>query len=308
MDDIEIRVHTEFTDYREKFYGFTLRQIVFFILMAIIVVSTYIGMKDTLGDDLASWLVCIVALPIAFIGFIPVQGLDAERILPFWYRNYMKFVKPLEYMTEKQILAKKNEMSKKYRYFEDGSVQKLSKKERKEKKKYLKIKKKQEKQLKKQGKVNKRKIDTSSKQETKRNKRTEQKELKLKKRMEQKELKKKQKQDKMLKKAKKKFGIKNETIKTNQSLNDDVLPPFERKDIDADKFIIGTTNSGEEQVEQVPLKQMEEKEMQKDESVKIQEAVKKFEMYQTFKKLKPEATQEEFEEFYIYMMKSGEKE
>lgn len=295
MEDIEIRVHTEFTDYREKFYGFTLRQIIFGIIMFATVISTYFYTKDTLGEDLASWLVIIIALPIAFVGFIPVQGLDAERIVPFWWRNYIKLVKPLEYKTEKEILAEKNEMSKKYKYLEDGTVVKLSKKERKEKKKYLKSKKKELQRIKKEEKK-----QQVSEKKTATSKNTDKKLSKIEKR----ELKKKKKQEKLLKKAQKKFGTSSTSDLVKEEISKEV--PQETKDdtILQDEQL--PKIEVEKEVEQVPPTE-DTKEQQVEDALAIEEALKKFELHETFKKLKPEATEEEFEKFYQFMTKSGEQ-
>lgn len=113
MDEINIMVHEDMGDVSERFYGFTARQWIFGILTALIVVPTYIYGKDYIGEDLASWIVIIVAIPIVFIGFVPIQGLKAEKILPYWWRNYMAFYKPLEYKTEQEILNEKKNGKKK---------------------------------------------------------------------------------------------------------------------------------------------------------------------------------------------------
>lgn len=103
MDRIEPRIHDEIKDYKEKFYNFTLRQWIFGILIIITTVPLYLFLSPKLGSDITGWLVIIVAVPIGFFGFIPIQGLSAEKIVFFWKRNYINFSKPLLYKTEEEL-------------------------------------------------------------------------------------------------------------------------------------------------------------------------------------------------------------
>ena len=114
MDKIEPRIHDEIKDYKEKFYNFTLRQWLFGILVVITTVPTYIFLSPIIGSNLTGWLVIFIALPIGFFGFVPIQGLNAEKIIFYWKRNYIDFAKPLLYKTkEEQELEKDKKKSKK---------------------------------------------------------------------------------------------------------------------------------------------------------------------------------------------------
>ena len=100
----------------EKYYMFTFRQWVGIIITAILVIPLYKYTLPILGDELSSWLVIFVSIPPMAFGFVSIQGLHIEKILPYIQRQYISFGKPLEYKTEKEILeekeAKKNRKKK----------------------------------------------------------------------------------------------------------------------------------------------------------------------------------------------------
>lgn len=112
MDRIEPRIHDEIKDYKEKFYNFTLRQWLFGILLIITIVPLYLFLTPKIGSNLTGWIVIIAAIPIGFFGFIPIQGLNAERIIFYWKRNYNNFAKPILYKTEAELLEEKTNKKK----------------------------------------------------------------------------------------------------------------------------------------------------------------------------------------------------
>lgn len=119
MDQIEIQVFDEIYDYKEKIGIMTFRQWLFSALAVLLVVPTYIVIpKYTfITPDMASYIVILEAGIIGFIGFVKIHNLPAEKIIPYWYRHYLIFGKPIKYMTtkeyQKQQEEKKNKKKKK---------------------------------------------------------------------------------------------------------------------------------------------------------------------------------------------------
>lgn len=147
MDRIEPRIHDEIKDYKEKFYNFTLRQWLFGILIVITTVPIYIFLSPIIGSNLTGWLVIFIAIPIGFFGFVPIQGLNAEKIIFYWKRNYLDFAKPLLYKSKEEQELEKNKKKSKHKKKKSS----IDKKEAKVKKKMEKLKiKEQRKERKKQ--------------------------------------------------------------------------------------------------------------------------------------------------------------
>ena len=127
MDDIRIRTHKELSGVAEKYYGFTFRQWLFLVLTGIITVPTYLYLTPILGDEISSWIVIIMGLPLMLCGFLTLQGMTADRLLPFLKRHYLDFGKPLEYKTEKELLAEKEAKKNKGKKQKEESVQTIEK-------------------------------------------------------------------------------------------------------------------------------------------------------------------------------------
>lgn len=104
MEQLEVVIFDEVDDYKEKIKGLTFRQWMFCAVALIIVIPTYIFVPKYLGisQDITSYIVMVEAAIIGFFGFIKIHNLDAEQIVPYWYRHYIIYNKPIKYVTDKQ--------------------------------------------------------------------------------------------------------------------------------------------------------------------------------------------------------------
>lgn len=142
MDNIEITVFDEIKDYKEKIYFFNFRQWIFAILIIIAVVPTYLILKEKIGEEATSYIVIVIAGVLGFIGFVKIHELPAEKIMPFWFRHYLLFAKPIHYMTDSEYELqhqKKNKHKTKSTKTDNSKTTKAEIREMKKKQKQAKI-------------------------------------------------------------------------------------------------------------------------------------------------------------------------
>lgn len=167
MDELEITVFDEIKDYKEKIYFFNFRQWVFAILIAGIVIPTYLILKDKIGEEPTSYIIIAIAGILGFIGFVKIHELPAEKILPYWFRHYFIFAKPIHYMTDSEFEKLHQKKGKKNTGLSKEEIKKnkLEIKEMKKKQKQEKILEKARKKYK----VNEPKVENKEETEIKNN-------------------------------------------------------------------------------------------------------------------------------------------
>lgn len=142
MDNIEITVFDEINDYKEKIYFLNFRQWAFSILIAGIVIPTYLLLKDKIGEEITSYIVIAIAGVLGFIGFVKIHELPAEKILPYWFRHYFLFAKPIKYITDAEyelLHQKKNKRENKKKKVKVENTKRSEMKELKKQKKQEKL-------------------------------------------------------------------------------------------------------------------------------------------------------------------------
>jgi len=90
---IEIKVPKEITEYKTKFmFGLTVRQFISLIAALVICVPLYVFGKDFMPEDLVSWLIMLIGIPVLAFGFFKFHGMTFEQFLLLIFRQ--KFVEP----------------------------------------------------------------------------------------------------------------------------------------------------------------------------------------------------------------------
>lgn len=98
---IEIKIPKEIRHYKEKLaFGLTVRQLIAITLALSINIPLYIVGKDVLGDELMSWIVIIIAVPLAMIGWFDYNGLNFEQFLIALFQSEILYPKKRIYKSE----------------------------------------------------------------------------------------------------------------------------------------------------------------------------------------------------------------
>lgn len=85
---IEIKIPKEINEYKEKFlFGLTVRQFVSVAVALVICVPSFIFGKNVLGEDLMSWIIILIAVPIFGYGFFNFNGMPFEQFVIVLYRQ-----------------------------------------------------------------------------------------------------------------------------------------------------------------------------------------------------------------------------
>ncbi len=123
---IEIKIPKEIRHYKEKLvFGLTVRQALCTFVMLLINVPTYIYGRQFLNEELISWIVLILAIPMALIGFFKYNNMNFESFILAFLRSEVIYPKKRIYETdnvfenikdflqEEEISIKKVDRSKK---------------------------------------------------------------------------------------------------------------------------------------------------------------------------------------------------
>jgi len=77
---LEVKIHKEITEYREKIiFGLSIRQLICVTIAALLCIATFWAVKPFIGKDLAGYLVLIEAAPIMGVGFLRINGFTFEQ-------------------------------------------------------------------------------------------------------------------------------------------------------------------------------------------------------------------------------------
>ena len=98
---IEIKIPKEIRHYKEKLvFGLTVRQALCTFVMLLINVPTYIYGRQFLNEELISWIVLILAIPMALIGFFKYNNMNFESFILAFLRSEVIYPKKRIYETD----------------------------------------------------------------------------------------------------------------------------------------------------------------------------------------------------------------
>lgn len=127
---IAVRIPKEIREYKEKvFLGLTGRQIIASFFVFLVCVPTYIWGQKYIGEEAASWVIMIVAVPGVAIGFIKKNGMPFEKYMWVILRERILFPQKTYFKSDNFFRKAQEEAEKEDR---DGISQKQWKKYKQE--------------------------------------------------------------------------------------------------------------------------------------------------------------------------------
>jgi PrgI family protein len=97
---IEVRIPKEIREYKTKyFFNLTLRQSLSTLIALLVCVPLYFFGKTYINEDLLSWLIILIAMPLCLIGFFSFNQMTFEKFVLVWFRmQWNKQKRPYQYL------------------------------------------------------------------------------------------------------------------------------------------------------------------------------------------------------------------
>ena len=107
---IAVRIPEEIKKYKEKIaFGLTSRQLVSSIIALAVCVPLYWFGRSYIPEDVLSWLIILIALPLLAIGFFHFNGMPFEKFIVAWLKFEILFPRKRKFKTENAFRAWQNE-------------------------------------------------------------------------------------------------------------------------------------------------------------------------------------------------------
>ena len=98
---IAVRIPEEIRKYKEKIaFGLTARQIISVILTALICVPLYWFGRPYIVEDVLSWMIILIALPVLSIGFLKFNGMPMEKFFVVWLKFEFLYPRKRKFRTD----------------------------------------------------------------------------------------------------------------------------------------------------------------------------------------------------------------
>lgn len=98
---IVARIPEEIRKYKEKIvFGLTARQLIASIVAVAVCVPLYWYGRKFISEDILSWLIIIIAVPLAAIGFFRFNGMPMEKFIVAFLKYELLFPQKRKFKTE----------------------------------------------------------------------------------------------------------------------------------------------------------------------------------------------------------------
>mgnify|MGYP002564488107 CR=1 FL=1 len=98
---MEIKIPKEVRAHKETiFFGLTVRQFFCAVLAVGLAVGVYFLLKNTAGQETASWACIVAAAPVALAGFFSYHGMTLERFIWAFLKSQVFYAGPRVFRTE----------------------------------------------------------------------------------------------------------------------------------------------------------------------------------------------------------------
>lgn len=98
---MEIKIPKEVRAHKETiFFGLTARQFFCAALAVAVAVGVYFLLKNTAGDETASWVCIVAAAPVAVAGFFSYHGMTLERFALAFFKSQFLYAAPRVFRAE----------------------------------------------------------------------------------------------------------------------------------------------------------------------------------------------------------------
>ena len=110
---IAVRVPEEIRKYKEKImFGLNARQLIATLLALFVCVPLYYWGRNYLSDDILSWIIILIAVPLVAIGFFKFNGMPMEKFVVAFMKFELLFPLKRKYKTDNAFRDWQNEAIK----------------------------------------------------------------------------------------------------------------------------------------------------------------------------------------------------
>lgn len=110
---IAVRIPEEIRKYKEKIvFGLTARQLISTLITLFICIPLYWFGRNIIPDDILSWLIIAISMPLLAIGFLKYNGMPMEKFFIVWFKFEILFPRKRKFKTENAFRNWQNEALK----------------------------------------------------------------------------------------------------------------------------------------------------------------------------------------------------